>query len=78
MYDVQYMEVILEVKAKDGIAPEEMAQTLNYLKCSGCKVGLILNFGRIKLDIKRVIFWVCRGFFCHGNTEVNGEVLRLY
>ena len=49
-------EVILEIKAKDGIAPEDMAQTLNYLKCSGCKVGLILNFGKMKLDIKRVVF----------------------
>ncbi|MDX1642337.1 MAG: GxxExxY protein [Balneolaceae bacterium] len=53
---VVFDEVILEVKAKEGIAPEDMAQTLNYLKCSGCKVGLILNFGRMKLDIKRVIF----------------------
>jgi len=53
---VVFDEVILEVKAKDGIAPEDMAQTLNYLKCSGCKVGLILNFGRLKLDIKRVVF----------------------
>lgn len=53
---VVFDEVILEIKAKDGIAPEDMAQTLNHLKCSGCKVGLILNFGRIKLDIKRVVF----------------------
>lgn len=72
MYDVVYKEIILphkfyadfvvfdqiilEIKAKDGIAPEDIAQTLNYLKCSGCKVGLILNFGRMKLDIKRVVF----------------------
>ncbi len=53
---VIFESVILEIKAKDGIPPEDMAQTLNYLKCSGCKVGLILNFGRIKLDIKRVVF----------------------
>lgn len=53
---VVFDNVILEIKAKDGIAPEDMAQTLNYLKCSGCKVGLILNFGRLKLDIKRVVF----------------------
>ena len=53
---VVFDKVILEVKAKDGIANEDMAQTLNYLKCSGCKVGLILNFGRMKLDIKRVVF----------------------
>jgi GxxExxY protein len=53
---VVFGNVILEVKAKDGIANEDMAQTINYLKCSGCKVGLILNFGRTKLDIKRVVF----------------------
>ena len=53
---VVFDEVILEIKAKDGIADGDMAQTLNYLKCSGCKVGLILNFGRMKLDIKRVVF----------------------
>jgi GxxExxY protein len=53
---VVFDQVILEVKAKDGIADEDMAQTINYLKCSGCKVGLILNFGRMKLDIKRVVF----------------------
>jgi len=53
---VVFDKVILEIKAKDGIADEDYAQTINYLKCSGCKVGLILNFGRLKLDIKRVVF----------------------
>lgn len=52
---IVFDSVILEVKAKEGIAPEDMAQTLNYLKCSGCKIGLILNFGKIKLDIRRVV-----------------------
>ena len=50
-------KVIVEIKAKDGgIAEEDYAQTINYLKCSGCKVGLILNFGKMKLEIKRVVF----------------------
>lgn len=49
-------KIILEIKAKQGIADEDYAQTINYLKCSGCKVGLILNFGRLKLDIKRVVY----------------------
>ena len=53
---VVFDKVILEIKAKNGIAEEDMAQTLNYLKCSGCKVGLILNFGKSKLGIKRVVF----------------------
>lgn len=53
---VVFDKVILEIKAKDGIAPEDLAQTINYLKCSGCKVGLVLNFGKSRLDIKRVVF----------------------
>mgnify|MGYP000996665378 CR=1 FL=1 len=54
---VVFDNVIVEVKAKEkGIAEEDLAQTINYLKCSGCKVGLILNFGKLKLEIKRVIF----------------------
>lgn len=53
---VVHNKVILEIKAKDGIADEDYAQMINYLRCSGCKVGLILNFGRLKLDIKRVVY----------------------
>ena len=53
---IVFGKVILEIKAKDGIPDEDYAQTINYLKCSGCKVGLILNFGKIKLDIKRVVY----------------------
>lgn len=54
---VVFGNVILEIKAKEGgIAEEDYAQTLNYLRCSGCKIGLILNFGKSKLEIKRVVF----------------------
>jgi GxxExxY protein len=53
---VVFNKIILEIKAKDGIADEDYARTINYLKCSDCKVGLILNFGRVKLDIKRVVY----------------------
>ncbi len=50
-------EIVLEIKAKHaGIASEDLAQTINYLKVSGCKVGLILNFAKTKLKIKRVVF----------------------
>lgn len=53
---VVFDKVIVEIKAKEGgIAEEDYAQALNYLKVSGCKVGLILNFGKMKLEIKRVI-----------------------
>ena len=54
---VVYDSVILEVKAKlGGLAREDIAQAINYLKVSSCKVGLILNFTREKLEVKRVIF----------------------
>ncbi len=54
---VVFNSVIVEVKAKQGgIAQEDMAQAINYLKVSGCKVGLILNFASSKLQIKRVVF----------------------
>jgi GxxExxY protein len=54
---VVFNKVIVEVKGKKGgIAEEDYAKTINYLKCSGCKIGLILNFGKMKLEIKRVIF----------------------
>jgi len=52
---VVFDNVILEIKAKSGIANEDIAQTINYLKCSGCKVGLILNFGTGTVGIKRVV-----------------------
>ena len=54
---VVFDKVIVEIKAKQGgIAEEDLSQTINYLKISGCKVGLILNFAASKLQIKRVVF----------------------
>lgn len=54
---VVFDKVIVEIKAKQkGLAEEDIAQAINYLKVSGCKVGLILNFATSKLQIKRVVF----------------------
>jgi len=36
--------VIVEVKAVDKLAPIHKAQLLSYLRLSGCKVGLLINF----------------------------------
>ena len=52
---IVFDNVILEIKAKEGIADVHYSQALNYLKVSGCKVGLILNFGESSLKIKRVV-----------------------
>ena len=50
-------KIIVEVKANaDGIPEDTIAQTINYLKASANRVGLIINFGKRKLEYKRVIF----------------------
>lgn len=36
--------VIVELKAVEGLHPVHQAQVLSYLKLSGCKVGLLINF----------------------------------
>lgn len=48
-------KVLIEVKAVSEINDIHRAQLLSYLKASGCKVGLILNFARPTLEIKRII-----------------------
>lgn len=53
---VVFDKVIIELKAQEGIAAIHYSQTLNYLRVSGCKVGLILNFGEPSLKVKRIIF----------------------
>lgn len=47
--------VLLELKAAKAIDENHQAQLLNYLKATGLKVGLILNFGTPRLGIKRMI-----------------------
>jgi GxxExxY protein len=48
--------VIVELKtAKNYIADDE-PQLLNELKATGTKVGLLINFGRTKVEFKRMVF----------------------
>jgi GxxExxY protein len=52
---VVYDKIILEVKAVSGIVDEFIAQALNYLKVSQNKLALIVNFGELKLNSKRIL-----------------------
>lgn len=48
--------IILELKATRTILPEHQAQLLHYLKATGCRVGLLVNFGsHPKATIERLI-----------------------
>jgi GxxExxY protein len=48
-------EIVVELKCVENLAPEHMAQCINYLKASKLKVALLLNFQRSKLGWKRVV-----------------------
>lgn len=48
--------VILELKAARTFSPEHEAQLLNYLKATRYEVGLLLNFGATKAEVKRKAF----------------------
>jgi len=50
-----FNEIIVELKATDGLADHDIAQVLNYLKATGKKLGLLINFGTTKLQYRRVI-----------------------
>ncbi|NJO24651.1 MAG: GxxExxY protein [Bacteroidia bacterium] len=53
---IMFGNIIIEVKAaEDGIADEHVSQTLNYMKVSGCRIGLIVNFSKASLEYKRLI-----------------------
>ena len=48
-------KVIVELKAVKGFEDIHYAQLLSYLRATRLKVGLLLNFGKPTLDIKRVV-----------------------
>jgi len=48
-------QIILELKAQDKITDIHKAQTLNYLRATGLKLAIILNFGKEKLDHERLV-----------------------
>ncbi|MCF7956645.1 MAG: GxxExxY protein [Phycisphaerae bacterium] len=48
-------KVLIELKALNELTTNEHAQTLNYLKATGLKVGLLFNFGQKSLKYKRFI-----------------------
>jgi GxxExxY protein len=53
---VCYGRIIVELKAVRAIAPEHRAQTVNYLRVTDMKLGLLINFGSTpRVEIERFI-----------------------
>ena len=50
-------KIVIEIKAVECLNDVYMAQIMTYLKLSGCRVGLLMNFNvaHLKDGIKRVV-----------------------
>ena len=48
-------KVIVEIKSCNALVPEHESQLIHYLKATGYKVGLLVNFGKPKLEWKRFV-----------------------
>lgn len=48
--------VIVELKTAKQYSADDEPQLLNELKATGIKVGLLINFGRTKVEFKRMVF----------------------
>jgi GxxExxY protein len=52
---VVFDDIILEIKACEGIDKQHVKQTLNYIAIAKSKLGLVINFGAKSLQTQRVI-----------------------
>ena len=48
-------KVVIELKAVEGLQNVHEAQLLNYLKATGIRIGLLVNFKHPKAEIKRMV-----------------------
>ena len=48
-------DVLIELKAHSGLGDADYAQVLHYLRCTGLRRGLLLNFGTPKLQKRRFV-----------------------
>ena len=50
-----FEKLVVDTKTIESITDHEIGQMLNYLKITGLKVGLIINFKHARLEWKRVV-----------------------
>ena len=51
---VCYDEIIIELKAVQDLVDEHYSQVYNYLKATGLRLGMLINFGKKSLEYKRI------------------------
>jgi GxxExxY protein len=52
---IAFDQVVVDAKVLDAITDHQRGQMLNYLRITGLKVGIILNFRRPKLEWERIV-----------------------
>ncbi len=52
---ITHDQLVVGTKVIERITDHEIGQMMNYLKITGLKVGVILNFKRAKLEWKRIV-----------------------
>lgn len=52
---VCFNEIVVELKALDQLTGVQEAQVINYLKCAGFHLGLLINFGETSLKYRRLV-----------------------
>ena len=50
-----YDKIIVETKATKELTGMDEAQVINYLKATGYKLGMLINFGEESLNYKRIV-----------------------
>lgn len=48
-------KIVVELKTVERFAPHHTAQLLSYLKASGYKLGILVNFSKPKVEYRRVV-----------------------
>ncbi len=52
---IVFNKVVVDTKVIEKITNHEVGQVLNYLKITGLKLGVVLNFRRARLEWKRIV-----------------------
>ncbi len=48
-------KIVVEIKACSGLTAVHEAQALHYLKATGLRLAILLNFGCVSLQMKRLV-----------------------
>jgi GxxExxY protein len=52
---ITHDQIVVDAKVIDRITDHELGQIMNYLRITGLRVGIILNFKHAKLEWRRVV-----------------------